>query len=59
MATKQSMEDDHGELVKRGLALHEARRYSDALPLFEEALAACPRCPSAIYNRANTSYMLG
>ncbi len=59
MTTQKSTPDDHFALVKRGLALHEARKYSRALPYFEKALAACPRCPNAIYNKANTLIMLG
>jgi tetratricopeptide (TPR) repeat protein len=38
--------------------LHEARRYAAALPYFERALQLSPSCPIAVYNRANTLYML-
>src|SRR5262249_4888808 len=38
---------------------HEARQYSAALPYFDRALRLAPRCPLALYNRANTLHMLG
>ncbi len=50
---------DHYALIRRGHKLHEARKYAEALPYFERACEAAPRCPSAIYNRANTLHMLG
>jgi tetratricopeptide (TPR) repeat protein len=50
---------DHEGLMDRGLALHEARKYRQALPLFQRAHSAWPTCPSVVYNIANTSYMLG
>jgi tetratricopeptide (TPR) repeat protein len=53
------MVDKHFELVRRGLELHESRAYAAALPYFERAAAAAPRCPTARYNRANTLHMLG
>jgi tetratricopeptide (TPR) repeat protein len=50
---------DHTALIKRGLKLHEARRYSAALPYFDRALKHAPDCPVAAFNRANTLHMLG
>ena len=50
---------DHRALIKRGLALHEARRYAAALPYFDRALRHAPDCPVAAFNRANTLHMLG
>jgi tetratricopeptide (TPR) repeat protein len=50
---------DHFELIAQGLEKHEARRYQEALPYFEEALALAPDCPSGTYNLANTLHMLG
>jgi tetratricopeptide (TPR) repeat protein len=50
--------DDHTDLIDRGVALHEARCYRDALPLLEAAHILAPDCPDAIYNRANTLFML-
>jgi hypothetical protein len=50
---------DHFMLVRRGLELHEARRYGRALPHFERACALAPRCATAKYNLANTLHMLG
>src|SRR5437899_2663920 len=50
---------DHEALVKAGLKLHEARRYTRALRYFEKALPVAPECPVAAYNRANTMHMLG
>ena len=49
---------DHDVLIRRGLELHEARKYSAALPWFELALLVAPRCPVAMYNQANTLHML-
>jgi tetratricopeptide (TPR) repeat protein len=49
---------DHDALIRRGLELHEARKYSAALPWFERALLVAPKCPAAMYNRANTLHML-
>jgi hypothetical protein len=49
---------DHEQLVRRGLVLHEGRRYAAALPWFDRALAVTPPCPVAQYNRANTLHML-
>ncbi|HEX8914382.1 MAG TPA: tetratricopeptide repeat protein [Humisphaera sp.] len=49
---------DHDSLIRRGLALHEARRYSAALPYFDRALTVAPACPVAAYNRANALHML-
>jgi tetratricopeptide (TPR) repeat protein len=46
------------QLTLQGLELHEARRYAAALPCFERALRLSPNCPIAVYNRANTLYML-
>jgi tetratricopeptide (TPR) repeat protein len=46
------------QLTLWGLELHEARRYAAALPYFERALRLSPNCPLAVYNRANTLYML-
>ncbi len=45
-------------LTLQGLELHEARRYAAALSCFERALRLSPNCPIAVYNRANTLYML-
>jgi hypothetical protein len=45
-------------LVERGLALHEARRYTAALGCFERALRSAPGCPVAVYDKANTLHML-
>ena len=50
---------DHGQLVDRGTLLHEAKEYAGALLCFEQALQLAPLCPSALYNQANTLYMLG
>lgn len=50
---------DHFTLVRRGLELHEARKYTQALPYFEQACILAPRCATASYNRANTLHMLG
>jgi tetratricopeptide (TPR) repeat protein len=50
---------DHYTLIRRGLKLHEARKYAAALPHFERACDLAPRCPTALYNRANTLHMLG
>jgi tetratricopeptide (TPR) repeat protein len=50
---------DHGKLVDRGTGLHEAKSYSDALLCFDQALRIAPLCPSALYNKANTLYVLG
>jgi tetratricopeptide (TPR) repeat protein len=50
---------DHESLISRGLELHEARRYTAALPYFERALRLDPDCLVAVYNRANTLHMLG
>ena len=50
---------DHFTLVRRGLELHEARKYAQALPYFERACGLAPRCATAGYNRANTLHMLG
>jgi tetratricopeptide (TPR) repeat protein len=50
---------DHKALIKRGLALHEARRYAAALPYFDRALQHAPDCPVAVFNRANTLHMMG
>ena len=49
---------EHARLIERGLAIHEERAYADALPLLERTHALAPRCPSAIYNLANTLFML-
>jgi tetratricopeptide (TPR) repeat protein len=49
---------DHIELVRRGNRLHEARKYSAALPFFERSLKIAPRCPVASYCKANTLHML-
>lgn len=48
----------HFTLIKRGLALHERWKYRSALAYFEQAHGLAPGCPFAIYNRANTLYML-
>jgi tetratricopeptide (TPR) repeat protein len=48
----------HERLIARGHKLHEARRYAEALPCFEQALRLIPDCPLAVYNRANTLHML-
>jgi tetratricopeptide (TPR) repeat protein len=50
---------DHFILVRRGLELHEARKYARALPYFKRACIVAPRCATASYNRANTLHMLG
>jgi tetratricopeptide (TPR) repeat protein len=50
---------DHFAIIRRGLGLHEARRYAEALPHFERACELAPGCPTALYNRANTLHMLG
>jgi tetratricopeptide (TPR) repeat protein len=50
---------DHESLIRRGLESHEARRYAAALPYFGRALRLAPGCPVAVYNRANSLYMLG
>jgi tetratricopeptide (TPR) repeat protein len=50
---------DHKELIRRGLAFHEARRYAAALPYFDRALRRAPDCPVAAFNRASTLHMLG
>jgi tetratricopeptide (TPR) repeat protein len=50
---------DHFALVRRGLQLHEARKYARALQHFEQACDLAPLCPTASYNRANTLHMLG
>jgi tetratricopeptide (TPR) repeat protein len=50
---------DHQTIIRRGLALHESRRYAAALPYFDRALRVAPGCPVAVYNRANTLHMLG
>ena len=49
----------HERLIDSGLALHEARDYSSALPVFQQALLETPECVSAQYNVANTLHMLG
>ena len=51
--------DQHERLIDSGLALHEARDYSSALPVFQQALLETPECVSAQYNVANTLHMLG
>lgn len=50
--------DKHFELIRRGLALHENRDYAKALSFFEKGLTLSPFCPVAIFNQANTLYML-
>ena len=51
--------EQHEQLIESGLALHEAFRYADALPVFREALEGAPECVAAQYNVANTLHMLG
>ncbi|NNE01136.1 MAG: tetratricopeptide repeat protein [Pirellulaceae bacterium] len=51
--------DQHDELITRGVALHEARKYGEALLVLERAFAATPDCVAARYNLANTLHMLG
>ncbi|MGK0302675.1 MAG: hypothetical protein ACI89X_003560, partial [Planctomycetota bacterium] len=51
--------EHHSELVRRGLRLHEGRKYERALPFFVQALEQCATCPNAMYNLANTLHMLG
>lgn len=48
----------HEMLIKRGIRLHERFRYKEALALFQKAFERAPNCPAAIYNLANTLYML-
>ena len=50
---------DHFTLVRRGLELHEARKYRQAFRYFERASALAPECPTVTYNLANTLHMLG
>lgn len=50
--------DEHFSLIQKGLILHEKFKYSDALLYFENAYKLAPRCPSAMYNYANTLHML-
>ncbi|MBI3865850.1 MAG: hypothetical protein HY290_28585 [Planctomycetia bacterium] len=49
---------DHIALIRHGNELHEARCYAAALPWLERAHRVAPRCPVAIYDRANTLHML-
>ena len=51
--------DEHERLIDSGLALHESRKYSDALPYFQQAFEQTPNCVAARYNLANTLHMLG
>jgi len=50
--------DDHIHLVDRGLELHEARKYDEAISVFRVAEQMSPRCPVVAYNLANTLHML-
>jgi len=51
--------DRHHRLVSIGLALHERRRYVEALAKFRLARRRAPDCPVVAYNVANTLHMLG
>lgn len=51
--------DRHGVLIERAVRLHNRLRYTEALPLAEEAYRIAPACPVVLYNLANTLHMLG
>lgn len=51
--------DRHEKLIRQGSDLHDLREYEAAVMFFDQALVLSPGCATAIYNRANTLYMLG
>jgi tetratricopeptide (TPR) repeat protein len=58
MGARVSSKKNHRSLLESGLKLHESRRYSRAVTVFERAAAATPQCAVAQYNLANTLHML-
>ncbi len=46
-------------LIRQGVAFHDAKRYNDAIAIYEKVLAENPDCAAAIYELALTYYTKG